>query len=136
MSSEDLGKFTSYGLTSIDAATLIVLRNLMVDQNFQAAYDNLQLLADTPGDPEISELCRAHVKETKRAIQIAKCETSLTLHDSLARQYREQDFLKERAYDLYSQLRRVMNKKGYLKWSALIGKNPNPKHIKDEAETT
>jgi len=136
MSSEDLGKFTAYGLTTIDIATSVVLKNLMVDQNFQAAYDNLQLLADTPGDLEISELCRAHVKETKRAIQMSRCETGFTVADAYSKQFKERDYLKERSYDLYWKLRRIMNTKGYLKWSALAGKNPNPKHIKDEAETT
>jgi hypothetical protein len=136
MSSEDLGKFTSYGLTSIDIATSVVLKNLMVDQDFQTAYANLQLLAETPGDVEISEMCRAHAKETTRTLQHMRCETSLTIAERFSQQNQERDYLKERSYDLYWKLRRIMNTKGYLKWSALTGKNPNPKHIKDESGIT
>jgi hypothetical protein len=97
-----------------------VLKNLAVDHDYSSAIDNLKILAATPGDEEIMTLAENHIKETKRGLEILKSQRGFTMADEYPKQLRQLEYLKERSFDLYWQLRKKLKEKGYLKWSALL----------------
>jgi hypothetical protein len=107
-------------LTSIDIATATVLRNLMIEKDYDSALDNMRILAMTPGDEEIMTLAEAHIKQTERHRQSMKVVRGYTVADTLRISISEIEFLKTRAFDLYWQLRKKLKEKGYLRWSSLL----------------
>jgi len=117
--SESIGKFTPYGLTSIDAANSLVLKSI-AEKDWVGMTGNLRILAYTPGDQELNDLADAHIKETER-----KCESmrilgsGYVMADKFTLAGKIMAFLTERNFDLYKQLRLKMRLKGYLQTSWL-----------------
>jgi hypothetical protein len=134
--SEDIGKLTSHGLMSIDLATSIIIKNLMLDKDYQAAHKNLEIYCSTIGDKEIIEVCYKHQKETIRYLEMARSHRSYTLADRFSKMGQEDNYLGERCHELWKIIRLLMKDKKYLDWTGPAGRNPNPKHIKDEAGPT
>jgi hypothetical protein len=118
--SEESTRITPYFLTSLDISTAAVLKNLMIDHDYSSAIDNLKILAATPGDEEIMTLAENHVKETNKALERLKCQRTFTMADEYPKRLKQIQFLKERSFDLYWQLRKKMKEKGYLRWSSLL----------------
>lgn len=119
--SEESTRLTPYMLTSIDIATATVLRNLMIERDFVTAIDNMRILAMTPGDEEIMMLAENHIKQTERQRQSLRAlNQPYTMADRFTTANKEVAFLKDRAFDLYWQLRKKLKEKGYLRWSALL----------------
>jgi hypothetical protein len=121
MSGEEIGRFTPFGLTSIDAANALVLRSI-AEKDWQGMTDNLRILAYTPGDQELVDLAENHIKETENQMRMMRIQTQqgLTFADRL-RTEPQVMLLKERNFALYKEVRLLMFKKGYLAWSRLVG---------------
>ena len=117
--SESIGKFTPYGLTSIDAANSLVLKSI-AEKDWEGMTDNLRILAYTPGDQELIDLADAHIKETERKRESMRILNSgYVMADKFTLAVKSMAFLKERNFDLYKQLRLKMHLKGYLQTSWL-----------------
>lgn len=134
MSGEEIGRFTPFGLTSIDQANALVIRSI-AEKDWQGMTDNLRVLAYTPGDQELIDLAENHMKETENQMRIMRVQTQqgLTFAERL-RTDPQVNLLKERNLDLYKQLRMLMFKKGYLAWSRLVGSKDFDKFGEGEKE--
>lgn len=118
---ENVGKFTPYGLTSIDAANSIVLRSI-AEKDWEAMADNLRILAYTPGDIELIELADNHIKETLQRCEAMKLrQNNYVMADKFAIGVNRIAYLKDRNFELYRLLRVKMKAKGYLEWNKLLG---------------
>jgi hypothetical protein len=134
VSGEEIGRFTPFGLTSIDQANALVIRSI-AEKDWQGMTDNLRVLAYTPGDQELIDLAENHMKETENQMRIMRVQTQqgLTFAERL-RTDPQVNLLKERNLDLYKQLRMLMFKKGYLAWSRLVGSKDFDKFGEGEKE--
>lgn len=124
MSSEDLGKMTSHGLMSIDLATSVIIKNLMVDKDYPTTHENLETYCNTLGDKEIIEVCMKHQKETTHHLQVMRCEQPYTPQDRMSKIGEQQNYLGQRCHELWKIIRLLMKEKQYIDWGGVRARNP------------
>ena len=105
---------SSYGLTSLDIATVNVLKSIEFE-DWEGLTTDLLSLSYTSGDSELNDIAEAHIKATKEQLDLVYAHgynpNSIT---ALNNYNTKMGILKERNLELFKILRLKMRTKGYL----------------------
>jgi len=119
--------------TMLDKAILDV-QNAFSVNNGELFWDSLRKLVVMVREKDEREKLDKFLKETEKFIDMEMSKATYTHADKLVRIMWRNRFKMDKGLEFFDLILGALNTKGYLKSPGVIGRNPNPKHIRQESE--